>query len=134
MKHFIFAALVGSLVSVPVFAGSSKDTMAAAVRLKQAVVGRSFEQCMKGASEKFSQAASEKRCKQLLQALHKQELKVIGRLRPALTDPAVNVDLLNKQMVACYSGGNTYSDLIQCWVRLADRLDSARRGEFLLKR
>ena len=125
MKRIMLVALIGLLVSGAAFA--EKDVLAAAVRLKQAVVGRSFEQCL-------LKGASEKRCKQLLQALHKQELKVIGRLRPALTDPAVNVDQLNKQMVACYSGGNTYSDLIQCWVRLADRLDAARKGEALLKK
>jgi hypothetical protein len=69
----------------------------------------------------------------MLRLIHKQELKVIARLKPALTDPKVNVKRLNIEMSACYSGG-TYNDLVTCWARLADRLDAARRGKFLLKR
>ncbi len=103
------------------------EVMDAAIRLKQAHVERSFEQCL-------AKGAPEQRCKQLLQLIHELEKKVLARLAPAMSDPSVNIERLNTEMTACYSPNNNYTHLVDCWGRLADRLDAARRGSFLLKR
>ena len=122
---FIGLMIVG-FISSHTHAASPEELMAAAIRLKQAHIERSIKQCsLKGISEE--------RCKRMLQITHKRELKIIARLKPAMTDPNVNVGQLNKEMNACYGSG-TYNDLIICWARLADRLDDARRGVFLLKK
>jgi hypothetical protein len=71
-------------------------------------------------------------CKELLEVIHQRELQVIARLTPALTDPAVNQDELARETAACYN--YDYAQGVECWSQLADRLDAARKGQFLLKK
>jgi hypothetical protein len=99
----------------------------AVIRLKKAHVERSFESCL-------AKGAPEDRCRKLLQIIHKREEKVLARLAPAMSDPSVNLDQFNTEMTACYSPNNEYTHLVDCWERLADRLEAARAGSFLLKR
>ena len=113
--------------SAQVLAASPAEVRAAAERLKKDLVQRSFKMCL-------LKGGTETRCKKLLQFEHKREIKVWQRLAPAAKDPAINVRQLNQEMTACYSPNSTYTHLIDCWVRLADRLDAAKRGVFLLKR
>lgn len=103
------------------------EVIEAAVRLKKAHVERSFEECL-------AKGAPEDRCRKLLQLIHEREKKVLARLAPAMSDPSVNLDQLNAEMTACYSPNHNYTHLVDCWERLADRLDAARAGSFLLKR
>ena len=103
------------------------EVMEAALRLKRAHVGRSWEACR-------SRGAPEAHCRKLLEITREREKRVLARIAPALTDPAVNVDQLNAEMAACYNPNNTYEHLVDCWVRLADRLDAARKGKSLLRR
>lgn len=120
--------LVSFLVAAIVFAQSAPpEVMDAAIQLKKAHVDRSWQDCK-------LQGATDQSCKEFLQVLHKQELKVLARLAPALSDPAVNVNQLNHELTACYDPSSDYADLIRCWKLLADRLDAARKGQFLLKR
>lgn len=111
----------------PVIAASSDELQAAALRLKEAHVVRSLELCLLYGS-------SEKRCRQVLQIEHDREIKVFKRLMLGMPDPKIDVDQLNKEVSSCYSPNNTYTHLIDCWQRLADRLDAARKGVTLLKR
>lgn len=127
MRRMVCAAVV--VLAGAATAQSTKDAkiMEAAIRLKQAHVERSWEECK-------AKGASDERCKKLLEIIHEREKKVIARLAPAMSDPAVNLDQLNTEMSACYSPNNNYTQLVDCWERLADRLDAAREGKFLLKR
>jgi hypothetical protein len=106
---------------------SQSDAMAAADRLKKAHVERTVEECT-------LRGGTKERCDKILGLIHKRELAVLGRLSPALADPKVNVNQLNAEMTACYDPSSDYTDLVRCWEMLADRLDAARSGQFLLKR
>lgn len=98
----------------------------AAIRLKKAHVDRTLEVCrLRGAVNDD--------CLQLLGILHKRELNVLARLQSAHSDPKLNVDQFNAEFTSCYSPNSDYSNLIDCWEALADRLDAARKGRFLLK-
>ena len=129
MKPTILAiAVVMILMSGDVRAQTTKDDVrAAATSLKKAHVLRSFEICLLSGGD-------ETRCKKLIQLEYKRELKVLKRLLPAVNDPAINSKQFTQEMSACYSPNNTYTHLIDCWVRLSDRLDAAKNGVFLLKR
>jgi len=102
----------------------NQELMNAALRLKQAAVLRTLEDCK-------AKGGSEKSCNTLLELTHQRELKIIARLNLASTDPAVNMDEVSKESAACY--GHGYVELIDCWSQLADRLDSMRKGQSLLK-
>jgi hypothetical protein len=96
----------------------------AALRLKQAAVLRTLEDCK-------AKGGSVKSCNSLLELTHQRELKIIARLKLAPTDPAVNMDEVSKESAACYDYG--YVELVECWSQLSDRLDAARKGQLLLR-
>ena len=102
----------------------NQELMNAALRLKQAAVLRTLEDCK-------AKGGSVKSCNSLLELTHQRELKIIARLNLAATDPAVNMDEVSKESAACYGYG--YVELIECWSQLADRLDASRKGQSLLK-
>lgn len=102
----------------------NQDLMNTALRLKQAAVLRTLEDCK-------AKGGSVKSCNTLLELTHQREVKIIERLKLALTDPAVNMDEMNKEMAACYDYG--YVEMVECWSQLSDRLDSMRKGQSLLR-
>ena len=69
----------------------------------------------------------------MLELTHQREVKIIERLNLAPTDPAVNMDEMNKEMAACYSPNYGYVETVECWSQLGDRLDSAGKGQSLLR-
>jgi hypothetical protein len=102
----------------------NQELMNAALRLKQAAVQRTLEDCK-------AKGGSVKSCNELLELTHQRELKITERLKLAPTDPAVNMDEANKEMAACYNYG--YVEMVECWSQLSDRLDAARKGQSLLR-
>jgi hypothetical protein len=120
--------LAASLASTGTLRGqSATDAEAAVLRLKQGQVLRTLQDCK-------SKGQPDNVCKELLESIHRRELRVIARLAPAAKDPAVNQDELNIEMTACYSPNYDYAQLVECWNQLADRLTATRKGQFLLKR
>jgi hypothetical protein len=105
-------------------AQENQELMNAALRLKQAAVLRTLEDCK-------AKGGSVKSCNTLLELTHQRELKVIERLKLASTDPTVNMDEVSKESAACYDYG--YVELVECWSQLSDRLDAARKGQSLLR-
>ncbi len=102
----------------------NQELMNAALRLKQAAVLRTLEDCK-------AKGGSVKSCNSLLELTHQREVKIIERLKLAPTDPAVNMDEMSKEMAACYDYG--YIEMVECWSQLSDRLDAARKGQSLLR-
>jgi hypothetical protein len=102
----------------------NQELKSAALRLKQAAVLRTLEDCK-------AKGGSVKSCDSLLELTHQRELKIIDRLKLASTDPMVNMDVVSKESAACY--GYDYVELIECWNQLSDRLDAARKGQSLLR-
>ena len=110
-------------------AQSPQETQAlmnAALRLKQAAVLRTLEDCK-------AKGGSVQSCNTLLELTHQRELKIIERLNLAPTDPAVNMDEMSKELAACSNPHYGYVETVECWSQLSDRLDAARKGQFLLK-
>ena len=104
-----------------------QEVLDAAVRLKKAHVERSWEDCS-------LRGGTEDQCKKLLSMIHSREMKVWLRFSSAYSDSEVNIDQFVSELTACYSPNNTYTHLVDCWERLADRYDAAKNGSFLLKR
>jgi hypothetical protein len=102
----------------------NQELMNAALRLKQAAVLRTLEDCK-------AKGGSVQSCNSLLELTHQRELKIIERLKLASTDPTVNMDEVSKESAACYGYG--YVELVECWSQLSDRLDAARKGQSLLR-
>lgn len=125
--HLLLVLVSCLTASIALAQTASVATAEAAVRLKKAHVERTLEECR-------LRGGSDDRCRKVLQMIHERELKVLARLAPALADPSVNLGQFNTELTACYNPNNDYSDLIECWALLADRLDAARKGQFLLKR
>ena len=97
----------------------------AVLRLRQAAVLRTLEDCK-------AKGGSVKTCNSLLELTHQRELKIIERLQPAPTDPAVNMDEMNREMAACYSPNYGYVETVECWSQLSDRLDATHKGRSLV--
>ena len=104
----------------------NQELMNAALRLKQAAVLRTLEDCK-------AKGGSVKSCNSLLELTHQREVKIIERLKLAPTDPAVNMDEASKEMAACYSPNYGYVETVECWSQLSDRLDAARKARSLLR-
>jgi hypothetical protein len=102
----------------------NQELMNAALRLKQAAVLRTLEDCK-------AKGGSVQSCNSLLELTHQRELKIIERLKLAATDPAVNIDEVSKESAACYDYG--YVELVECWSQLSYRLDATRKGQSLLR-
>jgi hypothetical protein len=97
----------------------------AALRLKQAAVLRTLEDCK-------AKGGSVQSCNSLLELTHQRELKIIERLKQlAAPGPAVNMDEVSKQSAACYNPNYGYVEVVECWSQLSDRLDAARKGQSL---
>ena len=67
----------------------NQEVMNAALRLKQAAVLRTLADCK-------AKGGSVKSCNSLLELTHQREVKIIERLKLALTDPAINMDEVGK--------------------------------------
>lgn len=104
----------------------NQEPMNAALRLKQAAVQRTLEDCK-------AKGGSVKSCNTLLELTHQREVKIIERLNLALTDPAVNADETSKEIAACSNPNYGYVETVECWSQLSDRLDASRKGQSLLR-
>jgi hypothetical protein len=104
----------------------NQEVMNAALRLKQAAVLRTLEDCK-------AKGGSVKSCNTLLELTHQREVKIIKRLKLAPTDPAVNMDEVGKEIAACSSPNYGYVETVECWSQLSDRLDATRKGQSLLR-
>lgn len=113
------------------FSGNSQadsnlsQSLEAAISLKKNHVTRSYESCM-------ALVGDDGKCKKLLQLEHKREQKVFERFQSALAHPEINQDRFFTEFNACYNPNSDYTNLIDCWVLLADRLDAAMTGQTLL--
>ena len=104
----------------------NQELMNAALRLKQAAVLRTLEDCK-------AKGGSVKSCNTLLELTHQREVKIIERLKLAPTDPAVNMDEMSKELAACSDPNYGYVETVECWSQLSDRLDASRKGQSLLR-
>jgi len=116
-----------TLQNTPHSAKSPKSILDAAIERKKAHVGREWENCL-------IKAPSEAVCKKLLGIIWEREKKVLARLSPALSNPDINLDRLIHEFNSCSSPNNTYTNLVDCWEGLANRLDAAFDGNLLLKK
>lgn len=123
---FIIAFFPSNLIAQEP-APSQSALLDAAVRLKKAHVEREWEACM-------TKIAFENRCRKLISLIHEQEKEVLARIQSGLRNPSVNAKRLSEESTACYNPSSNYSNLVDCWENLANRLDSAIQGEFLIKK
>ncbi|MGV8988181.1 MAG: hypothetical protein ACOH2H_18070 [Cypionkella sp.] len=104
----------------PAGAQSGDDTFAAAARLKQAHVIRSYEQCMKTGK-------SDSQCRNELEQLHPREIAALSRL--AHLSGTVSEKRLTEAFTSCYSPNRNYEQLIGCWEGAADKLEAEQTPE-----
>ena len=104
----------------------NQELMNAALRLKQAAVQRTLEDCK-------AKGGSAKRCDELLELTHQRELKIIERLKLAAINPAINTDEVGKEYLACSDPSYGYVETVECLSQLSDRVDAALKGQSLLR-
>jgi Ni/Co efflux regulator RcnB len=126
MQRIVFM-LMAVACAESLLAQSQQDIANAALRLKQDQVARSLQTCQR-------LGHPEDQCKRLLELIHQRELKVMERLAAAQKDPKINQSEFAREIADCYSPNYDYTQLVECQNQLADRLDAAHKGQFLLKR
>ena len=94
-------------------AQSTSETLSAAVRLKQAHVMRSYEQCM-------DLGRSDSQCREELERLHPRETAALSRLAELGT--SVPEEEISEAFSSCYSPNRNYEQLISCWEEEAEKL------------
>lgn len=109
----IFVLIFLFLCIDPAAAQTTSETLAAAVRLKQAHVIRSYEQCM-------DLGRSDSQCREELERLHPREIAALSRLAELSTSvPEIE---LSEAFSSCYSPDRNYEQLIGCWEEAAEKL------------
>lgn len=116
---FLAMSFVGAaaLAPSPVIADELDELLAAAMRLKQAHVERSYEKCR-------SSGSSDVACRDELESLHPREISALARI--AANEGSVGESEIRNAMANCYNPSRDYRDLLECWEQLATDLE---RGE-----
>ena len=124
-RNIVLGGFFAGLMLTSATASAQSDVNAAALRLKQAAVQRTWEWCQ-------DSNLSEGRCKKLISAIYQEEKIVISDLAALASDPALDLERLSAEMAACY--GSDYGELVNCQRRLVERVRLALQGETLLKK
>ena len=112
---YILAFLVS--LTDPLSAQIVSEGQAAALRLKQAHVIRSYDQCL-------AQGKSDAKCRSELEALHPRELAVLSKL--AELSMVVPESIFVERNTSCYSPNRNYQQLIECWEAVVKEFESKR--------
>ncbi|MEL7453073.1 MAG: hypothetical protein AAGJ50_06860 [Pseudomonadota bacterium] len=117
LPALVFLAVHLGAAPASVAANELDELLGAAVRLKQAHVMRSYEECR-------SVGSSDAVCREELTALHPREISALNRLARHIE--SVSETELSAAFTRCYDPAHNYLDLIECWERLADRLEQGQ--------
>lgn len=113
---FLAMSFVGAaaLAPSPIIADELDELLAAAMRLKQAHVERSYEKCR-------SSGSSDAACRDELESLHPREISALARI--AANVGSVGESEISNAMGSCYDPSHDYRDLIECQEQIAVQLE-----------